>query len=102
MFAHQELMLIEAFGLAMPGEAAKLTLAGKTRADGKLPVNPSGGALSACALDAVGLVRIAECARQLRGEAKENPVAGAKYALAHGQCGTAAQNNAVIILGQNP
>ena len=99
LFAHQGPMLLEAMGFAKPGKATKLIREGATRVDGKLPVNPSGGALSACALCEVGLVRAVECARQLRGEA-ENQVKGAKLALAHGQTGPAAQNNAVVILGR--
>jgi len=98
LFAHQEPMLLEAFGFAKPGEGRKLLRDGVTAAGGKLPVNVSGGALSACALSAVGLVRAVECARQLRGEA-ELPVR-ADFALAHGQCGLAAQNNVVAILGR--
>jgi len=99
LFAHQGPMLLEAMGFAKPGKAAAMIRDGQTRIDGKLPVNPSGGAQSACALCAVGLLRAVECARQLRGEA-ENKVKGAKLALAHGQNGLAAQNNAVVILGR--
>lgn len=100
LFAHQELMLSEAFGFAKPGKGAELLASGATQVKGKLPINPSGGALSACALNAVGLIRLVECAKQLLGEAGENQVKGAKLALAHGQCGLAAQNNAVAILGK--
>lgn len=99
LYAHQGPMLLEAMGFAKHGKATKMIREGVTRVDGGLPVNPSGGAMSACALCAVGLVRAVECARQLRGEA-ENKVKGAKLALAHGQNGLAAQNNAVVILGR--
>ena len=99
LFAHQGPMLLEAMGFAKPGKGPAMIRDGRTRVDGKLPVNPSGGAQSACALCAVGLVRAVECARQLRGES-ENRVKGAKLALAHGQTGPAAQNNAVVILGR--
>jgi acetyl-CoA C-acetyltransferase len=99
MFAHQELMLTEALGFAKPGQGAKLLKSGATEAGGKIPVNPSGGALSACALNAVSLVRVVEAAKQLLGEA-DNQVKGAKTALAHGQCGPAAQNNIVTILSK--
>lgn len=101
MFAHQELMLTEALGLAKQGEGDKLLMSGATSVKGKIPVNPSGGALAACALDAVGLCRVAEAAQQLKGEAGENQVKGAKIAVAHGQCGLAAQNNAVIVLSKS-
>jgi len=97
-FAHQELMLYEALGLSEPGKAAKLLNKGKTELKGAIPVNPSGGALAACALGTVGLVRAVECAMQIRGEAGKHQVKKAKTALAHGQCGMAAQNNIVAIL----
>jgi acetyl-CoA C-acetyltransferase len=99
MFAHQELMLTEALGFAKPGQGAKLLKSGATEVGGKIPVNPSGGALAACALNAVSLVRVVECAKQLLGQA-DNQVKGASTALAHGQCGSAAQNNIVTILSK--
>jgi acetyl-CoA C-acetyltransferase len=97
MFAHQELMLSEALGFAPPGKGADLLFSGATRKAGKLPINPSGGALAACALNAVGLIRMVEAAKQLCGRA-ENQVKGARVAVAHGQCGPAAQNNVVAVL----
>jgi hypothetical protein len=36
---------------------------------------------------------------QLRGEAGDHQVDGVKLAVAHGQCGPAAQNNAVVVMG---
>ena len=101
-FAHQELMLYEALGLCDAGKSAKLLEKGKTGLKGQTPVNPSGGALSACALGAVGLVRAVEGAMQIRGEAGKHQVKKAKTVLAHGQCGMAAQNNIVAILTAQP
>jgi len=102
MFAHQELMLAEALGLCDPAGsgAAKCLESGRFDLKGKLPINPSGGALAACALGTVGLVRAVEAAEQVLGEAGEHQVKGVKLALAHGQCGPAAQNNVVAILGK--
>jgi len=99
MFAHQEIMFTEALGLCAEGEGAKMLESGKSALDGELPVNPSGGALSACALNATGLIRAAEAGMQLRGEAGDHQVDGVKLAVAHGQCGPAAQNNAVVVMG---
>jgi acetyl-CoA C-acetyltransferase len=99
MFAHQEMMLTEALGLVPAGKGAEALASGATALGGKLPVNPSGGALAACALNAVGLVRVVEAAKQLLGTA-ENQVKGAKVAVAHGQCGPAAQNNVVAVLSK--
>jgi len=66
--------------------------------DDQLPVNPSGGALSADPITATGLIRIVEAVMQVRGEANRNQVSGAQLALAHGQTGICAQSNIVYIL----
>lgn len=100
IFAHQELLFTEALGLCPEGEGAAMLESGRSALGGALPVNPSGGALSACALNAVGLIRVAEAGMQLRGEAGDHQVDGVKLAVAHGQCGPAAQNNAVVVLGE--
>ena len=98
-FSHEELMAYEALGFCDEGKGGELLESGATRADGELPVNPSGGALSANAACAVGLARIAEAAMQIQGNAGERQVKGVKTALAHGQTGLCAQENIVFILG---
>lgn len=98
MFAHQEILFAEALGLCPEGEGGKMLESGKSAIGGDLPINPSGGALSACALNAVGLIRASEAAMQIRGEAGDHQVDGVKVAVAQGQCGPAAQNNAVVVL----
>jgi len=98
-FAHEELMAYEALGFCGEGKGGELLQSGVTRLDGKLPVNPSGGALSANAACAAGLARIVEAVMQVRGEAGERQVKGAATALAHGQTGLCAQENMVLILG---
>lgn len=98
-FAHEELMAYEALGFCDEGKGGKLLQSGVTRLDGKLPVNPSGGALSANAACAAGLARIVEAVMQVRGEAGERQVKGAATALAHGQTGLCAQENMVLIMG---
>jgi acetyl-CoA C-acetyltransferase len=96
-----ELMDYEALGFAEAGQGAKLIDEGTTEMGGKLPVNPSGGSLCTNLFGASGLVRAAEAALQLRGEAHGRQVAGAKLALAHGlsaPAGAAAPTNCVAIL----
>jgi len=83
-FAHQEPIILESLGLGPDGGGAE--------------VNPSGGALGAYAFNAAGLVRIAECYKQLTGTAGDTQVSGGKTALAHGQDGFCMQHNAVMIL----
>jgi acetyl-CoA C-acetyltransferase len=57
--------------------------------DGALPVNPSGGVLSTNPVGATALIRVAEAALQVMGEAGERQVPGARRALATGYGGNA-------------
>jgi acetyl-CoA C-acetyltransferase len=96
-----ELMAYEALGFAEAGQGGRLMDEGATEMGGRLPVNPSGGALSTNIFGATGLVRVAEAALQLRHEAHGRQVAGARLALAHGlsaPAGAAAPTNCVVVL----
>ncbi|MHB8895731.1 MAG: thiolase family protein [Candidatus Geothermincolia bacterium] len=97
-FAHQEPILTEALGLFAEGSAARVANEGLADLGGAMPVCPSGGGLGAYLFSAAGLVRIAECVRQLQGLAGDAQVPGAKTAVAHGQDGFCAQHNAVMVL----
>ncbi|MFX1357960.1 MAG: thiolase family protein [Promethearchaeota archaeon] len=93
-YAHEELIFSEALGLAEKGKGADLS----SEIDGKLPINPSGGAISGNPPCATGLIRIIEAAKQLRGEAGKYQVKDAKRAIASGQIGMCAQNNILYVL----
>ncbi|MDD5748150.1 MAG: thiolase family protein [Actinomycetota bacterium] len=97
-FAHQEPIICEAMGLFPEGSAGKVSKEGEALFSGKMPVSPSGSGLGAYAFNAAGLSRIAECSKQLKGEAGEIQVEGAKTAVAHGQDGFCLQHNAVMVL----
>lgn len=97
--SYHELMEYEALGLCESGQGGTLVEQGTTLTNGKLPVNPSGGALSSNPYAAVGLIRVAEAALQMTGRAAEHQVPGAHLALAHGTGGMCAQSNCVVILG---
>jgi acetyl-CoA C-acetyltransferase len=56
---------------------------GATQMDGDLPVNMSGGVLSSNPIGASGTLRFAEAAMQVRGQAGEHQIDGAKVALGH-------------------
>ena len=99
-FSYMELMWMEALGLCQAGEAGTMIDKGVTEMNGKLPVNPSGGVLSAHAVQVAGLARIAEAVLQLRGEAGARQVDGAKMALAHGIEGACGQGHCVFVLGR--
>ena len=60
-----------------------MTLDGATALDGDLPVNASGGVLSSNPIGASGMLRFAEAALQVRGQAGEHQVDGARKALGH-------------------
>ena len=96
----QELMVLEGLGFAEDGGAPDALEAGKFGPDGELPVNTSGGALSANVWMACGGYRVAECFRQLRGEAGDRQVEGVKKTVAHATTGLALQSNTVAVLGR--
>jgi acetyl-CoA acetyltransferase len=83
-FSINELLTYEAMGLCAEGEGAGLIRSGATTYGGRWVVNPSGGLISkGHPLGATGLAQCAELVRQLRGEAGDRQVPGARLALAH-------------------
>ncbi len=100
-YSYQELLWMEGLGLCSRGEAGKMIDAGVTRMGGQLPVNPSGGMLSGNPTVVAGMTRVAEAVLQLRGEAGERQVTGAKMALAHGFTGACGQLQGVMVLGNS-
>ncbi len=81
---YAELAWYEALGFCPDGEAGRLIEDGVTSMDGALPVNPSGGVLSANPVGASGVIRVAEAALQLHGKGGARQVEGARRALATG------------------
>lgn len=69
---------LESLGFCEPGQAGRFVE--KT----SLPINPSGGVLCTNPIGATGLIRVAEAAMQLRGEAGERQVDGARTAVVTG------------------
>lgn len=100
-YAHQELLWYEGLGFCDQGDGGKLIDRGVTEIGGKLPVNPSGGILAGNPTTVAGMVRVAEAALQLRGEAGERQVPNARTAMAHGQSGYCGQYHCVLILGSD-
>jgi len=95
-----ELMSYEALGFCSQGEAGTLIDREITCMEGKLPVNPSGGALSSHPYTAVGLIRVAEAAMQIMGRAEGHQIPGAETTLAQGASGMCGQTNCVLVLGK--
>mgnify|MGYP005838273225 CR=1 FL=1 len=80
--APAELVLYEELGFCKPGEGGRLIDSDYTRLGGKLPVNVSGGLISkGHPIGATGVAQIYEIFVQLRGEAGERQVEGAKVGL---------------------
>jgi acetyl-CoA acetyltransferase len=92
-----ELDWYENIGLCKAGEAEKLLNDGDTTIGGRVPVNPSGGL--ACfgeAVPAQALAQVCELTWQLRGEAGERQVDGAKVGLTINQ-GLFGHGSSVIV-----
>jgi len=98
-FSYMEPLWLEGLGMCEPGAGGVLTESGATGMHGDLPVNPSGGVLSAHAVLVAGLARLIESSLQVRGEAGSHQIDGVKTALAHGINGACGQSHCVWILG---
>jgi len=84
-YAFHELQYCEALGLCKEGEGGRFIDSGASEIDGPIPVNPSGGLLGyGNPIGTAGLMRVAQAALQLRGEAGEYQVKNAKLAVAQG------------------
>jgi len=100
-YTYQELMWTEGLGFCERGGGGRLLDRGLTAMGGRLPVNPSGGVLSGNPECVAGLARVAEAVLQLRGEAGDRQIDGARVALAHGVTGICGQHHCVMILGNS-
>ena len=88
-FSWYEPMWLENLGFAPEGGGWRLTEDGVTELTGDLPVNASGGVLSSNPIGASGMLRFAEAAMQVRGQAGEHQIDGARTALGHAYGGAA-------------
>ncbi len=83
-FTANELITYEGLGLTPEGTAEKFILDGDNTYGGRIVTNPSGGLLSkGHPLGATGLAQCAELVWQLRGQADQRQVEGARLALQH-------------------
>lgn len=83
-FAHNELVTYEGLGLCPEGGAAQFIDDGDNTYGGRYVVNPSGGLLSkGHPIGATGLAQCYELTQQLRGNAEQRQVEGARVALQH-------------------
>jgi acetyl-CoA C-acetyltransferase len=99
-FSSAEAMAYPALGFCEAANGPSFVEA--LRTDRSLPVfNPSGGPQGANPVSATAMVRIAECALQIRQMAGERQVDGVERAVATGQ-GGATQFSTVCVLGAKP
>lgn len=83
-FTANELISYEALGLTPEGSAEKFIRDGDNTYGGRVVTNPSGGLLSkGHPLGATGLAQCSELVWQLRGQAENRQVEGARVALQH-------------------
>jgi len=94
----QELMAYEALGLAGREEWPVASEDGRFGAEGKLPVNLSGGVTCLNPVYCTGLIRIAEVANQVRGRAGPHQKPGVRRGLAQASSGMAMQYQTVVVL----
>lgn len=87
--SYAELAWYENVGFCPMGGGGELIDEGVTLIDGDLPVNPSGGVLSTNPVGATAMIRVAEAANQVMGEAGEHQIPGVRRALATGYGGNA-------------
>ena len=101
-FTYQELLWTEGLGFCDRGHGGRLAAEGATAKEGDIPVNPSGGLLSAHPVIAAGLIRMAEAVHQIRGDAGGRQVPGeVRNALAHGVNGVCGQSHCVWVMGRD-
>ncbi len=94
-YAHQLPQYAEGLGLCGDGEGGAWLDDGGP--DGQ-NANRSGGTLAGNPLILGGMARVAEAVIQLRGDAGDRQVAGARRAVAHGATGPAGQLQTVVVL----
>lgn len=86
-FSNTEFHSIDAAGLCKAGQSVDDLRAGRFSLDGEIPVNPSGGVLCTNAIAVTAMVRVAEIALQVRGNAGSHQVRGARLGIASGNGG---------------
>ncbi len=92
-FTIAEIMVLEAIGLSARGCGGQAAAAGFSAFGGKCPVNVSGGLKSkGHPVGATGVAQVREAVLQLRGQAGDRQVEGARYGLTQNMGGTGASS----------
>ena len=97
-FSITQYMAIEHFGLTPPGQAYQAVEDGRTRFDGQLPVNPSGGLIGlGHPVGATGVRMVLDAYRQTTDTAGDYQVGGAKTVATYNVGGSTTANVSFII-----
>ena len=95
-FAFTPMLALEDLGFVKPGESGPFMAERRTGPGGDFPMNTNGGGLSYTHSGMYGMFTLIELTRQLRGEAGERQVPGAKVGIAHGPGGMFAAASTII------
>jgi acetyl-CoA C-acetyltransferase len=99
-FTWTEISNTEDLGFCKKGQGGALAAEGRTRLDGDIPINPSGGLKSfGHPIGTSGVRMIYECVQHLRGQGGERQVKNPSLGLAHNVGGPGAVS-CVIVLGR--
>ncbi len=97
-FSIAEIMATEALGLFPPGQGGPAVEKGLTAIGGSIPVNTSGGLKSkGHPVGATGVAQVVEIVSQLRGEAGERQVKGARVGLTQNMGGSGGSSTVHIL-----
>ncbi len=89
-FSIAEVLRVEGLGLFEQGQYPSAVERGEADINGRLPINPSGGLLGkGHPLGGTGVAQVVELVKQLRGEAGDRQIEGARVGLAHCRGGKA-------------
>jgi len=89
-FSIANILAIEDLGFFKKGEGGKAVEKGRTALNSEISVNPSGGLKCGHPVGATGVKQAVEIVEQLRGNAGQRQVKGAKIGLAHNVGGSGA------------
>lgn len=99
-FDHAETMAYAPLGFCAAADGPGLVASGFGHRDTDGPViNPSGGPQAANPVGATALIRLAECALQVMGDAGQRQVPGARIAVATGQGGSTQFSTCTVLSG---
>jgi acetyl-CoA C-acetyltransferase len=100
-FTIAELIVMEELGFVERGKSGPAVEAGETKIGGRIPINTSGGLKSkGHPVGATGVAQIVALTEQLRGEAGQRQVEGAKVGLAQNMGGSGGSSVVTILEAQ--